>query len=67
MLLIASALEMGSIAEGVETADQARYLSVHGCRAAQGYLFGRPMPGAEFDTYLSQGQEILKMYKENNS
>ena len=31
-------------AEGVETEDQLRDLRAEGCNAAQGYLFGRPVP-----------------------
>jgi len=54
MLLIATALDMGSVAEGVETFEQVEYLRARGCRAAQGYLFGRPMPAAEFEAYLSK-------------
>ena len=37
-------LGMTVIAEGVETADQARLLAAEGCEQAQGWLFGRPMP-----------------------
>jgi diguanylate cyclase (GGDEF)-like protein len=36
------------IAEGVETADQRNFLAMHGCRAFQGYLFGRPVPAEQF-------------------
>jgi diguanylate cyclase (GGDEF)-like protein/PAS domain S-box-containing protein len=36
------------IAEGVETADQRDFLVMHGCRAFQGYLFGRPVPAEQF-------------------
>ena len=32
------------IAEGVETPDQANWLTDHGCPHAQGYLYGRPGP-----------------------
>jgi EAL domain-containing protein (putative c-di-GMP-specific phosphodiesterase class I) len=54
MLLIASALDLGSVAEGVETIAQADYLRLRGCRAAQGYLFGKPMSAAAFDTILKK-------------
>jgi diguanylate cyclase (GGDEF)-like protein/PAS domain S-box-containing protein len=54
MLLIATALDLGSVAEGVETMAQADYLRSRGCRAAQGYLFGKPMPVAAFDTVLKK-------------
>jgi len=36
------------IAEGVETADQRNFLALHGCRAFQGYLFGRPVTAEQF-------------------
>jgi len=52
MISIAQALRMELIAEGVETQEQADYLNRHGCLAAQGYLFGKPMPHAEFEAYL---------------
>jgi EAL domain-containing protein (putative c-di-GMP-specific phosphodiesterase class I) len=54
MLSIAAALNLGSVAEGVETAQQAAYLKQRGCRAAQGYLFGRPMPVADFENFLNK-------------
>jgi EAL domain-containing protein (putative c-di-GMP-specific phosphodiesterase class I) len=36
------------IAEGVETADQRDFLALHGCRAFQGFLFGRPVAAEQF-------------------
>lgn len=36
------------IAEGVETADQRNFLAMHGCRAFQGFLFGRPVAAEQF-------------------
>lgn len=32
------------VAEGVETQEQASFLKENGCKAFQGYLYGRPMP-----------------------
>ncbi|HAV37517.1 MAG TPA: PAS domain S-box protein [Massilia sp.] len=41
-------LGLDVIAEGVETADQRNFLAMHGCRAFQGYLFGRPVTAEQF-------------------
>jgi diguanylate cyclase (GGDEF)-like protein len=46
---LADSLGLLVVAEGVETERQARLLSLWGCSSAQGYLFGRPEPGAEAD------------------
>ena len=54
MLSIAAALQLQVVAEGVETQAQADYLGAQGCRLAQGYLFGKPMPRASFETLLSE-------------
>ena len=40
------------IAEGVETAAQRAFLTLHGCELCQGFLFARPLPLAEFETLL---------------
>ena len=47
-VLVARALGIRTVAEGVETAEQARLLDELGCSMAQGFLFGRPMSAAEF-------------------
>ncbi|CRM00858.1 Cyclic di-GMP phosphodiesterase YahA [Pseudomonas sp. 31 E 6] len=45
---LSSKLDLGIVAEGVETAEQCEYLAAHGVDFLQGYLFGRPLPGDEF-------------------
>jgi len=54
MLSISAALRLETVAEGVETLAQARYLVECGCRLAQGYLYGAPMKRAAFDDMLKQ-------------
>lgn len=44
ILLLAKALNIIVIAEGVETADQFDFLRLRGCTKFQGYLFGKPEP-----------------------
>ena len=49
-------LGLKSLAEGVETDAQRRWLTRSGCQAAQGMLIGRPMPVSELPGWLrSQG------------
>ncbi len=48
VLQLAGKLGKTVVAEGVETADQARLLENFGCQAVQGYYFGRPMAAVDF-------------------
>jgi EAL domain-containing protein (putative c-di-GMP-specific phosphodiesterase class I) len=41
-------LGLDVIAEGVENSSQRDFLAAHGCRAFQGYLFGRPVAAEQF-------------------
>ncbi|MBQ8613886.1 MAG: EAL domain-containing protein [Ruminiclostridium sp.] len=40
---------LGIVAEGVETTEQATFLSDCGCDTAQGFLYSRPVPVEEFE------------------
>ena len=48
IIAMANTLEMKTLAEGVESAEQAALLAEMGCNQAQGYWFGRPLPADEF-------------------
>ncbi|MFN8121336.1 MAG: EAL domain-containing protein [Thermoleophilia bacterium] len=47
-IAMATALNLSTVAEGIETGEQAVFLRAHGCESGQGYRFGRPMPAARF-------------------
>lgn len=53
-LTVLAALDMGVVAEGVETEGQLAELRAMDCRYLQGYLFGRPMPFAELPALLGR-------------
>jgi EAL domain-containing protein (putative c-di-GMP-specific phosphodiesterase class I) len=55
ILFLGRTLGLEVIAEGVETAEQAARLRRKNCPQVQGYLFGRPMPAAEFAVLFNGG------------
>jgi diguanylate cyclase (GGDEF)-like protein len=50
---LSQGLKLATIAEGVETHAQWRWLVQQGCEFAQGYLFSRPVPVAELDRAIA--------------
>ena len=52
ILTLADSMGLAAIAEGVESEGQRSYLASQGCRAYQGYLFGPPLPAAQFEAML---------------
>ena len=50
---LSAKLDLGIVAEGVETHAQADYLTAHNVNFLQGYLYGKPMPAADFISALS--------------
>ena len=49
---IAKAKQIKTVAEGVETPEQARMLRDAGCDYVQGYLYGHPMTAKETEQYI---------------
>jgi len=61
ILAMAKSLKLETVAEGVETAEQMNMLRLQGATLAQGFLFGRPMPGndlVEFATDSSADRAV---------
>ena len=52
ILALGQSLGLTVIAEGVENDVQWNHLVKCGCSVFQGYLFGKPMPLAEFESHL---------------
>jgi diguanylate cyclase (GGDEF)-like protein/PAS domain S-box-containing protein len=48
------ALNFQVTAEGIETVEQYEFLRTAGCDSGQGYWIGRPMPAAQFETWLGE-------------
>ena len=57
IIAMADSLGFSTIAEGVETEEQRRFLAEQGCHFYQGYLFSKPLPGEEIDQLLARQAE----------
>jgi diguanylate cyclase len=57
---LARELGMDAVAEGVETSEQLTFLLTAGCRYAQGYYFGEPVPASDTGALLRQGEVLRK-------
>jgi diguanylate cyclase (GGDEF)-like protein/PAS domain S-box-containing protein len=53
MIDLARNLGLQCLAEGIETEEQLAFLIARGCPLGQGFLFGRPMPAADFAAHLA--------------
>ncbi len=58
IIAMAHTMKMKVIAEGCESAEQAAFLSDHGCDQLQGFLFSRPVPATRAEQFLRQGKRM---------
>jgi EAL domain-containing protein (putative c-di-GMP-specific phosphodiesterase class I) len=63
MINMAHSLGLTVTAEGVETAEQADYLTALECDTLQGYLFSLPQPGRRLDRALQHAEMALDALK----
>ena len=54
-LQLANGLEMVTLAEGIETAQELEFLRERGCRLGQGFYFSKPVPPEEIIAYAFGG------------
>lgn len=53
IITLAQHLQLATIAEGIETEQQRQALLAAGCQLGQGYLFSRPLPEAQFLSWMA--------------
>ncbi len=58
IITLASHMDLVTVAEGVETAEQFAYLQRIGCSRAQGYLISRPVTVAAFENFIDAGTQV---------
>ncbi len=59
IIMLAKDLDIGIIAEGVETTKQREFLANAGCLTYQGYLSSRPLPLENFEQFVSEYEETI--------
>lgn len=59
IITLGEKLGLNVVAEGVETAEQARFLRELGCQIAQGFYYAKPMPLPALKRWLKDYQEAL--------
>lgn len=62
VVLLASRLKLETVAEGVETPEQAQFLWDLGCTLQQGFLHARPAPATEVERWLTGGLSRRSAY-----
>ncbi len=60
MISLAHGLELDVVAEGVETEEQRKFLTEHGCQYAQGYFFSKPLVTDDMTKLLQSTKDLEK-------
>lgn len=59
IIAMGEALNLTTIAEGVELQEQFDFLRQEGCNEIQGYLLARPMPASQFEVFFNERKNLL--------
>ncbi|RMG92457.1 MAG: EAL domain-containing protein, partial [Zetaproteobacteria bacterium] len=54
IIAMGATMNMRTLAEGVETVEQLRFLKENGCLEVQGYFFSKPLPAEQIEALLSK-------------
>ena len=60
ILTLAQTLRLRTVAEGIETDAQARFLNQYKCTLGQGYLFSRPLSVDQLESLLATRERFWK-------
>ncbi len=60
---LAHSLGMKSLAEGIETEEQWRFMVERGCEQGQGFYFSRPVPAAEIEALHARGVPLTQGHR----
>ncbi|MEO0467241.1 MAG: GGDEF domain-containing phosphodiesterase, partial [Pseudomonadota bacterium] len=66
ILAMAESLGLETVAEGVETPAQARFLRARGCTKAQGFLYATPLPETDFVAFATAWEQRRKRRKRDH-
>ncbi|MCK8816841.1 EAL domain-containing protein [Natroniella sulfidigena] len=66
IIAMANKLQIKTVAEGIETIKQFNLAKEYNCDEAQGYLFSKPIPAAEFEKLLQKEQNFNQLNIKTN-
>ena len=56
IMKLAGQLHISTVAEGIDTVEQVRFLNQSACSMIQGYIYSVPLPAAEFESFAYSGK-----------